>query len=290
MVAATWSSLYVSSGGRWANTRNALGGAAGSCHHCPSQQHGINPAACSRQVNGHSDHDKYTCLTLDRTQNNSAMVPGGSGGGEDESDDDEEEEEEEEEGEEESDEEPTSPARTTASAVSNNHPSVGARTGQNRRQDSGIDTTQLGRLSISPSHAPGWTPRIQAVSTHAAPLSYRSTYNPATASPSYHPRSPPLDPYRSLQFYHDPGIGSSTQAGASHNNRSNVSNLPVDIQAQLKALERRYIRTDPSTNNEEHLDPRKSLTCCPRTQTLTVAEVTAELSYHLIQYFLSLAV
>ncbi|KAH7409824.1 hypothetical protein DE146DRAFT_643101 [Phaeosphaeria sp. MPI-PUGE-AT-0046c] len=172
----------------------------------------------------------------------------------DEDEDEEGEEEEEEEEEEESDDEAAGPAHVTTSLAYNQDAVPGTQKGKSRRQDSIYNTKALESLHIRPSYTAGQRQGIPLTSAHSTASSSRNS----------------MQTYASQSNYN---TGYGEQRSTIQPGRSNATSLSPDIQAQLKdlenkykradpstvrelRLERRFIRTDPSTNNEAVLDAR----------------------------------
>lgn len=147
----------------------------------------------------------------------------------------------------------------------------GVSKGKGRGLDSGIDFKALERLSINPSYTVGHAEGMPLTSTHTTASSSLPVYHNTNLAQPYTFQLAPLDPARSSQSYSNPGSGG--HADMSQHVRTNAASLPADIQAQLKAvdrnynrawastndaerMERRFIRTDPSRDNEELLDAR----------------------------------
>lgn len=143
----------------------------------------------------------------------------------------------------------------------------------------GIGTKEFQRFNIHESYTPN-KPYTSSEDrfTKASPPSqyfYRDTQTTPRYSgpttPAYSTASSPAQGSIMWQSYMNPGIGSSTQAIANKHEDLNIKKLPVDIQAQVKSLERRHIRTDPNTNNEEALDTRTLCNPFPLSHVLTSA-------------------
>lgn len=182
-----------------------------------------------------------------------------AGGTDDDDEDEDEEEEEEEEGGEEGgeeyeqeDEDEDGQHEVTQSARPYPIQHSSTQTLPGRRRDSAAQ--MMGNLTLNSTSA----------GTPAYNMAPRPTYtNSAYTGRTGHPSSQAYVSGSSHSTYLLTTTQSPTNAGAQaaadQSGQNSVTDLPPNIQAQLRSLQRRYIQTDASTNNFELLDSRKHM-------------------------------